>query len=388
MEETGPVVRQKETLTMLIHEPDVEYYDEMERRLQEKFPDYEIESLEWNLDCVEKQVKTTIVKGNSIELVKWFPNQMDSFLGSQMVMDLTPYVDEDWKSIWEEWALDLGIYDGKLYALPSVVVYPVLEVNEELMEELGIPVKDNWTWDEFAVVCRQIKESSHVFPFGISSSRVCWFMRNASMQVWDSKEEMEAFQRGEIPVSDSRFCQALKKINELFVENYSYPGDGAFSQDKEQLEKAFEQGKIAMLFNVNNGVLESRERMLQAGWKKLRVVQFPDMGSEKCDYLLGGCEGYFIPKSTEHPEEAVQILKELTGKPMLSMLQAKGEAVPLKDSGEESAMMERVYPQELMNLSYKLYDYINYRFALEYYANPEKTMETLEDLRLEAINGQ
>ena len=178
MEETGPVVRQKETLTMLIHEPDVEYYDEMERRLQEKFPDYEIESLEWNLDCVEKQVKTTIVKGNSIELVKWFPNQMDSFLGSQMVMDLTPYVDEDWKSIWEEWALDLGIYDGKLYALPSVVVYPVLEVNEELMEELGIPVKDNWTWDEFAVVCRQIKESSHVFPFGISSSRVCWFMRN------------------------------------------------------------------------------------------------------------------------------------------------------------------------------------------------------------------
>ncbi len=225
-------------------------------------------SLEWNLDCVEKQVKTTIVKGNSIELVKWFPNQMDSFLGSQMVMDLTPYVDEDWKSIWEEWALDLGIYDGKLYALPSVVVYPVLEVNEELMEELGIPVKDNWTWDEFAVVCRQIKESSHVFPFGISSSRVCWFMRNASMQVWDSKEEMEAFQRGEIPVSDSRFCQALKKINELFVENYSYPGDGAFSQDKEQLEKAFEQGKIAMLFNVNNGVLESRERMLQAGWKK------------------------------------------------------------------------------------------------------------------------
>ncbi len=84
---------------------------------------------------MEKDSKTAMARKESIEVVKWFPNQMENFISSNTLADLTPYMDGGWKIYGRTGALDIGTYDGKVYCLPSVVVYPVLEVNERSWNE-------------------------------------------------------------------------------------------------------------------------------------------------------------------------------------------------------------------------------------------------------------
>lgn len=380
---------QKTELTLMIDETTVSYYGDMIEELEIEFPEYQILSIDWSLQEVEKTVKTAMARDESIEVVKWFPNQMENFISSHAAMDLTPYLDGEWKNIWEDWALDIGTYDGKVYCLPSVVVYPVLEVNEEILEQAGVSVKEEWTWEEFVNACDRIKRYTEAYPFGIRDSRVCWFMRNALLQIWDDKEEMERFQSGGISFYDPRIRAAFDRITDLFRQDYAYPGQGAFSQTNEQINEAFENGGIAMMFNVNNSVKESLKRLESAGRTRIRVISFPAMASSGCDYLLGGCEGFFIPSGTRHPDEAVRLMKFLTSSRIFTELKNQGFAVPARLGGEEEKKITsdsgRVYSQELMNLSSKLYNYINYKLPAAYYTDKENTLKELETMRLEVV---
>lgn len=376
-------------LTVMIDETTVLYYRDMVEELRQEFSEYGIHSIEWSLPEVEKTVKTAMARKESIEVVKWFPNQMENFISSSAAMDLTPYMDGEWKNIWEDGALDIGTYDGKVYCLPSVVVYPVLEVNEEILERAGVTVREAWTWEEFVEACGRIKSRTDVYPFGIRDSRVCWFMRNALLQIWDDAEEMKRFQSGELSFYDSRIAEAFDRVTSLFRQDYAYPGQRAFSQTNEQIDAAFERGEIAMMFNVNNSVKESLERMEAAGRGRIRVISFPTMASADCDYLLGGCEGFFIPSNTDHPDEAIRLLKFLTSSRIFTELKNQGFAVPVNLGEEEKKITSdsgKVFSQELMNLSSRLYNYINYELPAAYYMDKENTLKELETMRLEAVS--
>ena len=62
-------------LTVMIDETTVLYYRDMVEELRQEFSEYGIHSIEWSLPEVEKTVKTAMARKESIEVVKWFPNQ-------------------------------------------------------------------------------------------------------------------------------------------------------------------------------------------------------------------------------------------------------------------------------------------------------------------------
>ncbi|MCD7968041.1 MAG: extracellular solute-binding protein, partial [Clostridiaceae bacterium] len=182
---------------------------------------------------------------------------------------------------------------------------------------------------------------------------------------------------------------AFDRVTSLFRQDYAYPGQRAFSQTNEQIDAAFERGEIAMMFNVNNSVKESLERMEAAGRGRIRVISFPTMASADCDYLLGGCEGFFIPSNTDHPDEAIRLLKFLTSSRIFTELKNQGFAVPVNLGEEEKKITSdsgKVFSQELMNLSSRLYNYINYELPAAYYMDKENTLKELETMRLEAVS--
>ncbi len=378
----------KASLVMLIEEPNVEYYPVFMETLGKLYPDYTITSKTWDQSQVEKTVKTAFAGGEAVDIVKWFPNQMETFISADMALDLTPYMDEEWKSIFVENALDIGIYDGKLYCLPITTVYPDIDVNMDIFKEAGVEVKEHWTWEEFAAACEKIKQNTDAFPFAICDTRVGWFQRNAFLQIWDNKEELEAFNRGEISFRDERVVAALDKINDLFVKEYAYPGNGAFSQTKDQTKAAFTQGKIAMLFNVNNGGKTIREVMEEAGKTNVCTVSWPTMATGECDYVLGGCDGYFISANTKNPEASINVLKYLTSKEAFELQAQRGDVVPANIEGEASEEFSRdsakVYPKEILAISPEMNDYIYYDIATNYFYDKDSTLEELESLRTSA----
>ena len=121
---------------------------------------------------------------------------METFISSDMALDLTPYMDDEWKSIFTENALDIGTYGGKLFCLPITTVYPDIDVNVDIFEEAGVEVKGALDLDEFVAACEKIKQNTDVFPFAICDTRVGWFQRNAFCRYGIRKEELEAFNRG------------------------------------------------------------------------------------------------------------------------------------------------------------------------------------------------
>lgn len=387
-ESTTEVAGDSAELVLLIDEPSVEYYSVAFENLKTMYPEYKITSKTWEQAQVEKTVKTAFSGGASVDLVKWFPNQMDTFVSSDMALDLTPYMDEEWKNIFTENALDIGMYDGKLYCIPITTVYPDIDVNVDIFEQAGVEVKDSWTWDEFVDACEKIKANTDVFPFAICDTRVGWFQRNAFLQIWDTKEEMESFNRGEISFHNEKVVEAMDKINDLFVKEYAYPGNGAFTQTKDQTKAAFTQGKVAMLFDVNNGGKKIHEMMKEAGMTNVRTVSRPTMASGECDYVLGGCDGYFISSNTKNVEASINVLKYLTSKDVFAMMIENGDVVPAKVEGTVSEEFSRdsakVYPKEITAISAEINDYINYNIGANYFYDKEATLDELESLRTSA----
>lgn len=375
----------KTDVVTIIEEPNVVYYPIFIEKLKEQYPDYNITSKTWEQSQVEKTVKTAFAGGESIDVVKWYPNQMETFISSDMALDLTPYMDDEWKSVFVDGALDIGTYDGKLYCLPNSTVYPDIDINVDIFEAAGVEVKEHWTWDEFVDACEKIKANTDAFPFGISDTRCGWFQRNALLQIWETRDEMEEFIDGKISFRDDRVVSALDNINELFTKEYAYPGDGAFSQTKDQIEAAFTQGKIAMMCNVNNGGKNARKLMAEAGNENVRTVSWPSMATGECDYVLGGCDGYFIPANTKNVDAAVNILKYLTSPEAFEYQVEDGDVVPAKVEGsadeEFSRDSNKVYPKEILSLSAEMNDYVNYNIAANYFYDKENALTELEALR-------
>lgn len=378
-------------IRLLIDEQSVPYYRTIIEEMKVFFPEYEIRSETWEQTQAEKRVKASFAGGEeAIDVVKWFPNQMDAFIHSGMALDLTPYMDEEWSSVWAEDALEIGTYGGKLYSVPNNTVYPMVEVNGDIFEEAGVKIQEDWSFDEFEEACRLIREKTGAYPFGIRDTRVCWLMRNAMLQAWGNAAQMERFVEGGIRFDNPDLTDALDRVSSLFQKNYAYPGGAAaFSQSDEQIKEAFAQGKIAMMFNVNNNGQQSLQEMEAAGHKNIVIVNYPTMNRGSCNFILGGCDGYFIPSNTENPDAAVKILKYLTSRRVFQKQAEYGDVIPTKteisgtDLEEFSKDSARVYSREVMNLSSQLYDYINNNMTWEYYKDREKTLEKLEQMRQE-----
>ncbi|WP_418550806.1 extracellular solute-binding protein, partial [Hungatella sp.] len=157
---------------------------------------------------------------------------------------------------------------------------------------------------------------------------------------------------------------------------------------KDQTKAAFSQGKIAMLFNVNNGGKTIRTVMEEAGRTNIRTISWPTMAAGECDYVLGGCDGYFISSNTKNPEASINILKYLTSKEAFELQVDDGDVVPANVEGgtdEEFARdSSKVYPKEIMAISAEMNDYINYNIGANYFYDKEGTLEELESLRTSA----
>ena len=379
-------------MVLMIENPEIPVTSEVVKKVEEKFPDIKFISKTWDQSQIEKSVKTAFAAGEAVDIVQYWPNQMKNFTTSDMALDLTPYLDsdQDWKNTWVEGAVEVGVFDNKNVAVPFGTVYPLLQVNTELLKKAGVEVKDQWTWDELVDACVKIKENTDAFPLGVKADNACWFVRNGLMQCWDNQEELDKFNAGEIAFTDSRVKEVFKKIKDLYDKSYLYPGEGAVSATQDQITAAFAQGQVAMFANTNNQCGIAKEAA--NGAFDVEIISWPNMGKEDMNYLLGGSDGFFITANTKYPDKAVEVLKYLTSTEVLQMYADTGNVVPVK--GIESADPDyelygvdaaKVYPTEPIGISPEMFDYIVYNTPSNYLFYGDTCLDELEALRVAAV---
>lgn len=382
----------KQDFVMIITSKDTDVATTIEQMTIEKFSDkFNVISKVWDEQSVEQTVKTAAAAGTQIDLVQYWPNQMNSFTSANLATDLTPFMDAEWAAIFNKGVLELGTYDGKLVNVPYNSVYPLIVANKDITDDAGLMLSEQWTWEEFIAACKQVTEKTDAFGAGINKDWACWLVRNGSMQAWDTDAELDAWNAGKVPFTDPKIKDAFEKVAAPFKENLFYPGDGALAVTLDQANAAFGQGKFAFMFDVNTVATQT---IATAGIKNYQIIDWPIMGKNPTNPLLGGSDGYFIPTCAKNIDGAIEAMRYLTSKEILT-LRAENGFVPTAaidttnlDQGYMTSIsrcVSQIYPTEVINVDAELARYIMYQMPANYIYNGVSSLDELEALRKAAV---
>lgn len=360
---------------------------------QEKFPEYNIISKEWSVDGVKKAIKTTQAAGGeeSIDIAFNSATGIAGFAENGMLLDLQPYLDEDpeWAGIFEESMLSSCTFEGDVYGIPWQGAYPVLVANEDIFEEAGIEIKDDWTYDELLDVCETLKEKGY-YGLGLSTGYNAWLIRQSYLNGFENEEDLDAFNRGEIPVTDERVVEAFDRVKNLYESNYCYPGEGAIAATDDEIKVGMSNGKVALAATTNSG---AASLIKECGIENARVVNFPSISNYSTENLLGSPDVYIVPSNAKNVDAVIEVLKYLTSEEVLNAMANVGVVVPLKEVdvedpnyAEYSKDFGRLHSEDFCNLTDEIGDYISTGTAMtNYLYDGASALDELEQMRKTAV---
>ncbi|MDO4308635.1 MAG: extracellular solute-binding protein [Eubacteriales bacterium] len=304
---------EKKDLVLMISASDDAFAPDIEEAVKEKFGDqYHLIFKAWDTQGVTQAIKKAGVTGEQLDIVEYWPGSMRTLINSELVMPLNGYVDEAWKeNFTNPEVLSQGTFDDILYNLPYSTVYPVIAVNTDIAEEIGTVLSEDgqWTWEEFVEFCTKAKDAGY-FGSGIQSDLAPWLTRMAVMQVWDTEEELQEWNDGEVSFLDNKVIEAFDMVKDYIEADLMYPGaDACLVQEADQIEAALSKRKLASVFVVNSQAVATLENCCI---KNYVIMDWPNMGSNASMPLLGGSSGFFIPSFAGNKEGAVEVLKFLT----------------------------------------------------------------------------
>ncbi|WP_373217884.1 ABC transporter substrate-binding protein [Ruminococcus sp. 5_1_39BFAA] len=387
----------KQDLVLMISASDDTFAPDIEAAVQEKFGDkYNLIFKAWDTQGVTQAIKTAGVAGEQLDIVEYWPGSMRTLVDSELAMPLDEYVDDEWKANFTNLeALNQGTYDDVLYNLPYSTVYPVIAVNTDIADEIGVTLSEDgqWTWDEFVEFCTKAKEAGY-FGTGIQSDLAPWLTRMAIMQVWDTDEELQAWNDGQVSFLDEKIVGAFDMVKDYIEADLVYPGaDACLAQEADQIEAALSNGKIASAFVVNSQAIATLEN---CGIENYVIMDWPNMGSNPSMPLLGGSSGLFIPSFSKNTEGAVEVLKFLTSSECADIRANTGCVSTVKTANADidtevmnslSRSSDKIVDHECHHNSSDLDTTIN-QMPANYIMYGVESLEEMEDFRLAFIEEQ
>ncbi|MBU9746416.1 extracellular solute-binding protein [Lachnospiraceae bacterium ASD3451] len=361
--------------------------------IKEKLSDrYEIELLEVDTENLDTVIKTGIASGEPADIYFKQGQYLKPYVDAGQALDLTPYLTEnngEWLNSLDQSLVDVGKYDGKYYSVPMTGVYANFYYNADLLKEAGIEIPSEWTWDQFMETCAQIDEKTEAYPYAICGLCNDFMARNALLSKSNDAGTMEAWGNAEVAVTDPLLQECLEQTKELYDKGYWYPKDGAMITTRDEVIAAFHQGKVAIIGDVN-----AVSGMVAEGCDfNIGIAAWPKAGKENIS--LGGADAYFIPSNAQHPDAAIEILKEFTSEEMQQIHADYGFApVNVNVTSEDPLVQQfadlktRIYGSELMYISTEMtafwQDVLIEDYCLETNGLDE-LLNQMEKLRQEAV---
>ncbi|MEK5163254.1 extracellular solute-binding protein [Paenibacillus sp. FSL R5-0527] len=391
--ETGSPSEQRIKLTLMIASAEDANAKLEEELVSKHFADqYDITFKIWEAAYAEREIKTSVASGEALDLVMYWPTQMKNLVNGNLALDLTPYLEAnngEWKTSFLDGALNTGTYNGRVYAVPSTPVYPVLEVNKDILDQVGVDLPDGpMSWAEFKNILSIIKEKAGIAPLGLQKDWASWTVRELFYSVWPDEQKLLAWSKGQIAFTDPTIVNVFNEVKELYDKEYVYPGKGALTTTLDQVNTAFQSGKIAIKADLNSLVKQS---IKDSGLRNVEIISWPHMGTRT--KVLGGYNGYMIPINAKHPAASVEVLKYLTSAEVLQHRVNSGAPVMVKGViaddphfAEYSKDIGKMYKEpEMLSLSPSIADYMGNNMPANFLFYGMDALKELDMLRQEAI---
>ena len=264
-------------------------------------------------------------------------------------------------------------------------------VDLSVTREAGIDdseIKDQMSWDEFLELCRRIQDNTDKAGAAVQTEYACWLVRNAVMQTWDNDEDLDKWNAGEISFKDPKIVAAFDQVKAVFDEGLFYPGEGALAVTQDQIYGAMSAHKIGFSFFPTTGIKAAID---SSGLTDYKVCDYPAMGTNPTNPLLGGCDGYFISTCAKNVDGAVEAMKYLTSEEINTFRAEGGQVTTGKIAADAdidqdfmtsiSRCSDQIYPTEIINIDAELSDYMQNQMPANYIYNGESSLDELEALR-------
>ena len=285
-------------------------------RFEAANPNVKVEQIPMENDPYKTKLSTAMAAGQEPDIfITWGGGWLQSFVDEGKVLDINDKV-EGVKDEYYDAALSVFKLNDKTWALPYRCGPAPVYYNKAIYAELGLEVPK--TFAELESNCEKIKDAG-ILPFALGNSSQ-W--PGALTFIWLSLREggekafMDAYTRAPGGTfEDPSFIAAGTKIQEWIDKGYYPEGANGINYDTGGSRMLFYSGQAAHIVQTNSFISNCKSESPEM-YENLGLFNYPVMEGKpgKAEEILGGGNGYSISASTQHPDEAFELIRFLSNK--------------------------------------------------------------------------
>src|SRR5690606_2219139 len=198
--------------------------------------------------------------------------------------------------------------------LPLGISPYIFYYNKEIFEKYGLEVPE--TYDDLLEIVGVLKEHD-VYPIALANQPKwpgAFFLMYFVDRLGGEDVFKQAYRREGKGFDDEVFVKAGEYIQDLVNKGAFNPGFNGLPYDSGQARQLMYTGQAAMLLQTGAFVNHVREEFPEFE-EKMGVFQFPKLEEgigDPTNMSAGVSPTWSIKEDTEHPELAVELIKELT----------------------------------------------------------------------------
>ncbi|MGB5944752.1 sugar ABC transporter substrate-binding protein [Paenisporosarcina sp.] len=269
----------------------------------------------------DQKVLTALAANNGPDVFYVIPDQMPQYADAGMLLELTPYLEDNDMDDFVESALLSTTWKDKVYGLPVLQSVDTLFYNVDVVKAIGEdPTKLPATWDEFEEWAAKAKAKG----FYATS-----FQGGGSMNgtlypfLWQAGGEVLT-EDGEVLINNEAGVEAFEFINNMYKKGW-VPKDSITAMHHDEI---WDSGK--MLAVTGSGI--SVSGMLNKDIFEF-VIAPPLKNKEQISY---GTTGMFVaPINTDNPDASAEFIKFMTNTESQRKFNTVTQYIPTRESAKD-----------------------------------------------------
>lgn len=235
--------------------------------------------------------------------------------------------------------------DGHIYGISSCTVSPIVYYNKDVFDAAGIayPSSDPaecWTMEEFREIAKQLTSDD---IYGVYGLETVADTLNAQILSNGGTRYNEDYTQSTMNTPEVK--EVLETIKAVRVEDGSAPDASTLDAVGMSAKQMLQTGKVAMLVDGSWSLQE-----LAASGMNIGMAPMPSYGEV---LTTGQAHLHAISATTEHPEEAWEFLKFLSGMDYQGALVKSGLWMPNRYSMYEEDAVNQWYDESVHGDSYR-----------------------------------
>ncbi|KPH73868.1 ABC transporter substrate-binding protein [Oceanobacillus caeni] len=333
-----------------------------------------------NYDELQSKTQAAFAAGNAPEVTQNEISSIETFAKSDMIQDLSKFVEEDAEEInmedFNPGLMGNSYVDDKLYGLPYLRSTPIVYINKTMFEEKGIDPESIQTWEDFQLVAEKLTDDEHV---GISMPVDIWFY-----EAFVAQAGGEMFDKnGKIAFNGESGVEALNFWKEMVIEGRMRVPGGEPQQAADMARQDFATGRAGMYFSSTADLTLMMQLAEENGYK-LETIMFPE--NEKRSVPTGGANLVMTSGLDEKKQQAAwEFIKFMTAPEQTAYASSYTGYLPSRLSSVESDTMQELYEEKpQFKVAVDQLQYGNARPMIEGYPEVQKILiEEIQRLMLD-----